>query len=108
MSEPRHAGLDGLRAVAVLGVIMTHSLVFPAWLPSAAQPGGTGVRLFFVLSGYLITGILLRARAAAQDRDCRHLFVAFYVRRAVRIFPVAYAAIALVCLLDIRAFSVRT
>jgi peptidoglycan/LPS O-acetylase OafA/YrhL len=101
MSEPRHAGLDGLRALAVLGVVTEHSLLFPTWWPSAAHPGGTAVRLFFVLSGYLITGILLRAREAAQERDRRHLFVAFYARRAVRIFPVAYAAIAVMCLLSI-------
>jgi peptidoglycan/LPS O-acetylase OafA/YrhL len=101
MSEPRHAGLDGLRALAVLGVVTEHSLLFPTWLSNAAHPGGTAVRLFFVLSGFLITGILLRARTAAQDRNRRHLFFAFYVRRAVRIFPVAYAAIAVMCLLSI-------
>jgi peptidoglycan/LPS O-acetylase OafA/YrhL len=60
---------DALRAFAVTAVLIHH------YLPSKALPGflakipwGTwGVHLFFVLSGFLITGILLRARAAAQD-----------------------------------------
>jgi peptidoglycan/LPS O-acetylase OafA/YrhL len=65
--------LDGLRAIAVLSVFAQHALKAPLWI---------GVDLFFVLSGFLITGILL-------DRKARKLpyFSYFYARRARRILP---------------------
>jgi peptidoglycan/LPS O-acetylase OafA/YrhL len=65
--------LDGLRAFAVLAVFCQHALKAPLWI---------GVDLFFVLSGFLITGILL-------DRKARGLpyFGHFYARRARRILP---------------------
>lgn len=91
MSESRVTGtstttarlpaLDGVRAIAVLGVIANHSgLVGLGWV---------GVDIFFGLSGYLITGILLDARAA--DPSPRGYFVPFYMRRALRIIPLAWA-----------------
>jgi peptidoglycan/LPS O-acetylase OafA/YrhL len=71
--------LDGLRGIAVLAVISEHYL---AWLPTAgARYGWLGVDLFFVLSGFLITSILLDLRE--EDR----YFGVFYARRALRIFP---------------------
>jgi len=56
-----------------------------------------GVRLFFVLSGFLITSILLRARdqAAAIEQPVRTTLARFYIRRFLRIFPLYYAAVAL-------------
>lgn len=69
--------LDGLRALAVLAVVMSHS-----W--AQALPGGwVGVDVFFVLSGFLITSILLRER----DRTGRISFRNFYLRRALRLLP---------------------
>ena len=53
--------LDGLRAMAVLAVLWTHYLPEEYWL-FGIYWGGYGVRLFFVLSGFLITGILLKSR----------------------------------------------
>ena len=79
--------LDGLRAVAVLAVAWSH------WAPrhQFGIPFGTGVHLFFVLSGYLITRILLRIRTA----DSRAAGLrAFYIRRALRIFPAYYLWVA--------------
>jgi peptidoglycan/LPS O-acetylase OafA/YrhL len=71
--------LDGLRGIAVLAVISEHYL---AWLPSgAARYGWLGVDLFFVLSGFLITSILLELRVRER------YFSVFYARRALRIFP---------------------
>src|SRR3954471_7907545 len=69
--------LDGLRAVAVGGVILYH--LGYGWLPG----GFLGVDLFFVLSGYLITGLLLDE----YDRRGRIGLPAFYARRVRRLMP---------------------
>jgi len=79
--------IDGLRAVAVLAVIGFHA--FPNYL----QGGFVGVDVFFVISGYLITGIILDA----VDQG-RFTFTDFYIRRIRRIFP-ALALVLLACLL---------
>jgi peptidoglycan/LPS O-acetylase OafA/YrhL len=86
--------LDALRALAALAVIVHHTM------PDARlrwQLGIWGVKLFFVLSGYLITDILLRVREqAASVGHSRHLCLrAFYVRRLLRIFPLYYAVLFL-------------
>ncbi len=81
--------LDGVRAVAVLIVICFHD--WPAVGPERysligklAVWGQTGVDLFFVLSGFLITGILL------DSKGSEHFLRNFYVRRILRIFPLYY------------------
>jgi peptidoglycan/LPS O-acetylase OafA/YrhL len=94
--------LDTLRGLAVLGVLVYHSLywnVSLAVLPEStrrlltfAGPGRLGVDLFFVLSGFLITGILLRSRSQQS------YFKRFYLRRALRIYP-AYLLILLVLII---------
>jgi peptidoglycan/LPS O-acetylase OafA/YrhL len=89
MQADRLLPLDGLRAVAILAVILLHAGIW--------RGGGVGVDLFFVLSGFLITGILLDAKASASSWQA-YLWP-FYVRRALRIFPVAFAALGLVFLL---------
>ena len=74
--------LDGLRAVAILAVFLNHTLHTPlTW---------AGVDIFFVLSGFLITGILLQRKASGGG-----YFSYFYKRRAFRILP-AYALTILV------------
>ena len=83
--------LDGLRALAVSIVLLHH------WIPQMYQPvehlGRLGVLLFFVLSGYLITGILLQGRELVQSGVESSGFVLkqFYIRRFLRIFPIYYA-----------------
>lgn len=73
------AGLDGLRAVAFLIVFLFHTRNLPfGWL---------GVQLFFVLSGFLITDILLRMKEKLPRRE---FFTKFYGRRFLRIFPLYY------------------
>jgi peptidoglycan/LPS O-acetylase OafA/YrhL len=71
--------LDGLRGIAVLAVVIEH-----AW-PNILPGGFAGVDVFFVLSGYLITGLLVRE---LRDRDSIDL-VGFYARRVRRIVPAA-------------------
>ena len=73
-------GLDGLRALAV-SVVVAYHLGF-------LGGGFVGVDLFFVLSGFLISGILLEAKKT------EHYFRNFYTRRALRIFPLYYAILA--------------
>jgi peptidoglycan/LPS O-acetylase OafA/YrhL len=87
----REPALDGLRAIAVFGVLIQHCVIGGL---SVLHPGPAGVRLFFVLSGFLITGILIRAReqAAAARWSRSAVWRAFVERRALRIFPLAYLA----------------
>ncbi|MGJ4945740.1 acyltransferase family protein [Bradyrhizobium sp. HKCCYLS1011] len=68
--------IDGLRAVAVLAVVVYHAV------PSLIPGGFFGVDIFFVISGYLITGIIHRALS-----EGRFSVAEFYVRRVRRIFP---------------------
>ena len=81
--------LDSLRALAVFTVMIHH------WLPGFlgfGPWGDLGVRCFFVLSGFLITGILLRARAAVESgrSSTGWQMRQFYIRRSLRIFPIYY------------------
>ncbi|QLD12217.1 acyltransferase family protein [Microbacterium oleivorans] len=78
LPRARIAGLDGLRALAVLLVVLYH--LFPAWL---LRSGYIGVDVFFVISGFLITTLLLRERA----RDGRVHLRRFWARRARRLIP---------------------
>ncbi len=76
--------LDGLRGLAILLVLLVHlqpTAAVPLYLQNILSLGWSGVDLFFVLSGFLITGILLRSRDAAN------YFSSFYARRILRIFP---------------------
>lgn len=88
----RIPSLDGLRAVSILMVIFSHAAHttnFPPWLvkrPSAFIIGTLGVRVFFVISGYLITTLLLKE----ADRTGRISLSGFYKRRAFRILPVYF------------------
>src|SRR6201990_328465 len=75
-SERYRPDIDGLRAIAVMLVVNFHG--FPA-----AMPGGfIGVDIFFVISGFLITGIIAR-----EIGEQRFRLIGFYVRRIRRIFP---------------------
>ncbi|MCX6627925.1 MAG: acyltransferase [Candidatus Solibacter sp.] len=84
--------LDGVRAVAILAVIAFHAGdgATSSVLPGVAQWigfGWFGVDLFFVLSGFLITGILL------DTKGTPHAWRNFYARRILRIFPLYYLAL---------------
>ncbi|MEW6323803.1 MAG: acyltransferase [Nitrospirota bacterium] len=89
------AQLDGLRAIAVLAVFADH------WLPGAYRLGvawgESGVDLFFVLSGFLITGILLTCRRYVDEAGQSVLTTAkqFYIRRTLRIWPLYFGVLLL-------------
>lgn len=78
----RNLSLDGLRGIAIIAVILHHGSLF--------RGGWAGVDVFFVLSGFLITGILRR------DRDSPGYWKRFYVKRASRILPPLLLLIAAV------------
>ncbi len=95
----RIASLDGLRGVAILLVLAGHALAHIPGLSTVQRDwllaffnAGFGVRLFFVLSGYLITELLLRE----HRRDGQIAIGAFYRRRARRILPAFYCYLAAV------------
>ena len=81
----RLPALDGLRGIAVLLVVLSHVSSY-----QAEQSGPTGVSIFFVLSGFLITSLLL----AERDRRSRVDLAAFYTRRALRLFPALVLLVA--------------
>src|ERR1700721_199324 len=85
--------LDGLRALAILPVLLYHS--YPRNVPvlsALGEAGWMGVDLFFVLSGYLITGILVNT----VHRE--HYYRNFIARRAIRIFPLYYVLLLVIIL----------
>jgi peptidoglycan/LPS O-acetylase OafA/YrhL len=95
----RIPALDGVRGIAILTVLLGHLTDYGGMQPAVladrlyhrvALLGGLGVDLFFVLSGFLITGILLAAKGQPD------YFRNFYARRLLRIFPVYYGFLILV------------
>src|SRR5580704_6073285 len=95
----RIPALDGLRGLAISLVVFFHYGWFKSehgWAATAANVigtvfrlGWTGVDLFFVLSGFLIGGILM------DHRDAENYFRTFYIRRICRIFPLYFLWVAL-------------
>ena len=93
--------LDTVRGIAILLVVFFHGFSvgaaglsgLPRILVMATAPGWMGVYLFFVLSGFLITGILL------ESKEKPHYYRNFYVRRALRILPAYYLLLLVLWLL---------
>ncbi|MGF6731753.1 peptidoglycan/LPS O-acetylase OafA/YrhL [Paraburkholderia youngii] len=90
----RIAGFDGLRAIAVLMVFLQHRL-----FGGIGEIGHLGVWIFFALSGFLIIGILSSQRARIDSGDSRFgvELARFLFRRTVRIFPIYYLMLVVMC-----------
>ena len=84
--------LDALRAFAVFGVFATHFLPKEHWANAYVDLGNLGVKLFFVLSGFLIAGTLYQARDQidAGRLTTGRAILNFYARRFLRLFPAYY------------------
>ena len=110
-NEKRIHSIDGLRAFAIALVLLQHlysSKTIPAlnYLWRFELLGDIGVRVFFVISGFLITTLLHREHARTGGMDIR----AFYLRRALRILPAYYFLLFVVAAgvaLDLQPFSLR-
>lgn len=110
MMQPRakrYPALDGIRGIAVVAVMIFHFFLFGRMVPArgldraaaaVANTGWVGVDLFFVLSGFLITGILFDARG--EPRFLR----TFYARRVLRICPVYFGVLVVFFLVLPRLF----
>jgi peptidoglycan/LPS O-acetylase OafA/YrhL len=95
--------LDSVRGIAILGVVFLHGFYWPysrlhfaraaQIFVQLTQPGWMGVNLFFVLSGFLITGILI------DSRGRENYYKRFYIRRILRILPAYYAILILLLIL---------
>ena len=91
MERERIPSLDGARAISISLVIASHAM----WKGAAPHIlgfdyGNLGVRIFFVISGFIITRLLIQER----ERIGRISIAQFYLRRAFRILPAAYVCIA--------------
>jgi peptidoglycan/LPS O-acetylase OafA/YrhL len=107
----RILALDGIRGLAIL-LVMAYHFTLPVGLSTKLESavlavlrqGWVGVELFFVLSGFLITGILVDS----HPEPPRSRLWNFYARRVLRIFPLYYGAIAGICLLGLLIPVLRT
>jgi len=81
------SGLDALRAISVIAVIWTHATINHQY--TLLTQGNRGVDLFFAISGFLVTTLLLREYARNGEISLRD----FYIRRTLRIFPLYYAVL---------------
>jgi peptidoglycan/LPS O-acetylase OafA/YrhL len=96
--------LDSLRAIAVILVIISHWFDSTHFLNRYTSNGSLGVTLFFVLSGFLITNILLGNKAKIEKgASLKDAFKVFYVRRSLRIFPIYY-----ILLIFLLVFNIAT
>ena len=86
--------LDGLRCISIIAVVWFHA-ASGAYTSGILSRGNEGVSLFFVISGFLITTILLREQSRTGDISLKR----FYVRRTLRIFPLYYAILTLYVIL---------
>ncbi len=98
LSQKYIPSLDGLRALSIIVVIVAHfNFYFNNKMVSDVVGGGRiGVHVFFVISGFLITTLLIKEKINKQDINLKN----FYLRRVLRILPVAYSYIIVLIVLN--------
>lgn len=101
-SPNRLPSLDGLRAISICLVLVSHligtrNFIVPENVNEWIDLGALGVRVFFVISGFLITNLLLAELAKNDSID----LIKFYFRRTFRLFPAYYLFICVVILLEV-------
>src|ERR1700743_793387 len=84
LNKSYYPSIDGLRGVAILSVVLRHFSLNSAW--GVWVDGTIGIHIFFIISGFLITTLLLKERVLNGKVSLKN----FYIRRVLRIFPVAY------------------
>lgn len=102
MADGRIPSLDGLRAVSIVLVLLGHLHVSEGFyradlLNSQGHLAGLGVTIFFIISGFLITSLLMSERLRTGSVSLK----AFYMRRALRIFPAFYTFILIMAFADL-------
>ena len=91
-----YPSLDGLRGLAIIMVVVSHLNNTSRFFYSTIFNGHLGVLIFFVLSGFLITTLCIKEKVITKDISLKK----FYIRRAIRIFPVAYLYILVLIILN--------
>lgn len=96
MSQTHIKGMDGIRALGVLMVLISHLWPRPNSILDVFHFGRVGVVLFFVISGFLVTRSLLKLRSEIESNSStkRSAISVFYYRRILRIFPLYFLALA--------------
>ncbi|MDB5143949.1 MAG: hypothetical protein JWQ66_2662 [Mucilaginibacter sp.] len=91
-----YPSLDGLRGIAILMVVLSHLRLSTSFAYILVFNGGLGVLIFFVLSGFLITGLCLKEKVITGNISLKN----FYIRRVLRIFPVAYLYLLVIIIMN--------
>jgi len=106
LSAHKMPQLDALRAFAILSVLFVHFVSRPPHWLAIVPWAACGVQLFFVLSGFLITGILLDGRKQVEAGVSRFWMLRqFYTRRFLRIFPLYYAVVLIAWIIRLPGFT---
>src|SRR5436305_4475384 len=100
----RIQSLDGLRAVSILLVIIGHFSFSIAQRNPVAHVGNLGVKTFFIISGFLITTLLMKEKEKTGRVSLKH----FYIRRSLRILPLSYFYILVVAALAMMGVVIET
>lgn len=95
-SQPYFSSLDGFRAISIIMVVAFHLNLSSNHFINLLCNGGLGVNIFFIISGFLITTLLIKEKIRTKNISLKR----FYIRRFLRIFPVAYLYLLVVILLN--------